>query len=484
MNILPILPTYSEYLSDESQLAGNAQSISFPADEDELRETYLAMKEERTPLTIQGGRTGIVGGAVPQSGHVINLTGMNRIVRFEQTDEEHGLLTVQPGITLFELEREIRRLKVPKPLFWPPDPTEPTATVGGIVSCGSKGCSSYLYGETVDHVEAVRWLSSDGEYITVQRGEQVRVGTDETELLELLVGSEGIFGPLSEITLRLAVRPQEIWGICFFFEGKQDALQFADDVNHKELTTTGADLALLEYIDRRSIDLVESNKEVMTKISALPDISKKAAAMIYMEIHGWQEEAVEEIAESLLELGSEHRSDPDQAWALSGESEVEKIRDFRHAVPESVNLFIQQAHQKEPGITKIATDMSLSHANLTDVVSSYEQDIRKHNLDACIFGHAGDLHLHVNLLPHSQEQYELGRELVDKWAQETSEGEGCLVSEHGAGKLRRDMFLTFGRHNHIRVLKQFKQEQDPLWLWNQGDVLLQESESSDEGKEE
>ena len=93
----------------------------------------------------------------------------------------------------------------------------------------------------------------------------------------------------------------------------------------------------MEYIDRRSIDLIEARKETMTKIKELPDIEENVQALVYTELQG-NEDGIEMLAESLMESAMEYGSDPDRAWALSGDTEVEKLHAFRHAAAETANL--------------------------------------------------------------------------------------------------------------------------------------------------
>ncbi len=91
---------YQEFLIDESKYQGCAQSISFPECEEEICQILKQMKEKRIPVTIQGGKTGITGASVPNQGHILNLSCMNRILK---SDLEKGTITVEPGITLIDI---------------------------------------------------------------------------------------------------------------------------------------------------------------------------------------------------------------------------------------------------------------------------------------------------------------------------------------------------------------------------------------------
>ncbi|MEJ2664038.1 MAG: FAD-binding protein, partial [Spirochaetia bacterium] len=98
----------SEYLHDESRLTGNADSISFPETEDEIRELAAYAAGRALPLTVQGSRTGITGGAVPRGGHILNLSRMNRITGLRYNpDNDRFYLTAQPGLKLQDLNRAL-----------------------------------------------------------------------------------------------------------------------------------------------------------------------------------------------------------------------------------------------------------------------------------------------------------------------------------------------------------------------------------------
>lgn len=470
--IYPMEEKYQDYLSDESKMIGNADSISFPKNEEEILEIISRMKESNAQITIQGGKTGISGCAVPSRGHILNLSGMNRVNEFIRTDDGDYLLKVEPGITLLELEKAIKRLDTEEELFWPPDPTESSATVGGVASCNAKGICSYLYGDSRKYIDAARVIQSDGTVREIKRGEiAIPFLGGQKDLLDLYLGGEGMFGVLAELTLKLQAKPMEKWGISFFFEYKEDVFAFINDLMKKDLKLDGASIAAIEYMDRATIDAIEERKAVMTKLKELPDVDPEVSAMIYIEIHGREEEAVGEIAEILMEMAVNCNSDPDRAWAVSGETGIEKMRAFRHAAAEAANSFIGKVRNSEPCITKLGTDMSLEGEDFGAVVRKYEADIEKEGLKACIFGHVAGNHLHVNILPGNFEEYIKGRMLFEKWAMEIAEKRGKVVTEHGVGKLKKFIFLRTASRDYQQEIQGLKHTYDPIGMWNPGNML-------------
>jgi len=459
--IFPLDDRYTDYLTDESGLQGTADSISFPSSEDEIVGIIKTMAARHTPITIQGGKTGILGGSVPSGGHLMNLSRFKDVNQF--SNEGGYFLTVDPGITLEELTAATDRLRADVPLFWPPDPTEKTASVGGVVSCGSAGCTAGYYGPTADYVEAFRVVDAGGIVHSLRRGEP-------GDPVDTYLSREGILGVITEITLRLIEKPHEQWGIAFFFNTNEDAFRFAEGLQKAYPAGTEEAPAAMEYLDRATIDLIEEQKENMSAVKDMPDVPPGKAAMVYLEVHGSSEEGVESIVENLMNMAVACHSDPDEAWAVSGQ-EIEKLRAFRHAAAESVNLKIGEARRNCPEITKLGTDMTIPGVPFGRVIKGYGKDMADAGLKCVIFGHIAGNHLHVNILPENLTQYEAGKDLIRNWASECREAGGRIVTEHGVGKLKVPLFAEYGGRGEIEEIRKLKRKLDPGRLWNPGTII-------------
>ena len=106
---------YEEYLIDESKYKGYADSISFPESEEEIVTLLEKMKDEQTPVTIQGAKTGITGAGIPMGGHILNLSHMNKVIEHSTTDDGTGRIVVEP------IQRKLRR---PSAELLPPERRE------------------------------------------------------------------------------------------------------------------------------------------------------------------------------------------------------------------------------------------------------------------------------------------------------------------------------------------------------------------------
>ena len=470
--IYPMQEKYEDYLSDESKMAGRAASISFPQTEDEITQIIAQMSRSGIPITIQGARTGTAAGAVPLEGHLLNLSKMNRVKQLILTDEGETLLKVEPGITLLELKNEIKHLKTETELFWPPDPTETSATVGGIASCNAKGISAHLYGETREHIAGARVALSNGVIKEMKRGETfLPFCGGQKDLLDLFLGGEGLFGILTELTLKLQPKPKEIWGFLFFFEKKEELFSFADNLTQTDLRVEGAALAAAEYLDRAALDLIEERKAAMSSLKKIPDIDAAVTAVICLEVHSRTEEAIEKMAENLINLAVNSNCDPDRAWALCGKSEVEKLRALRHAAAEGVNIFTGKVMRLDRRITKLEAYMRAGDKGFRSVIKKYEDESKAAGLNASIFGHIYQNHYHVNLLTESYEQFEKGQKLLEKWAKELAGRQGKIETQHGVGKLKRAIFLKMAPPEYIREIRKLKQTFDSISMWNPDNMI-------------
>jgi D-lactate dehydrogenase (cytochrome) len=463
---------YHAYLKDESKMRGAADSISFPENEGEIGKILQVMRESQTPVTIQGGKTGVVGSAVPSRGHIMNLSQMNKVKSFCLDEEGEAFLKVEPGLTLNELRKAIDRLETPKAFFWPPDPSESTATVGGIASTDAKGICFHLYGRSAAYISGIRFTNAEGSIRDLKRGRGAIVVNDESkDLLDVYMGGEGMYGVITELTLRLIAKPREIWGIGFFFKDRGDGMSFSDQLNATSFEVQGAQIAAIEYLDHTILNALEMHKNNVTRLRSIPDVATHISAMVYVEIHGDQEAAIEEVAEALMMIGSSFNGDPEKTWAFSGEPEIDKMRNFLHAAAETAILHIEKVHCKDPRVTKLGIDISFEEDGLKTLVSRIEKTLQKENLKAGYLGHIGSRRLHIDILPGSYEEFVKGQALFETWAERFPASLGNAITSYGIGKLKKSIFLKTVSKAYIEELLQLKKQLDKHNLWNPGNMI-------------
>lgn len=434
-------PAYTAYLHDESLYTGMADTISFPAAEEEIRQTVLRCAAEQVPITIQGSRTGIVGAAVPNGGHILNLSKFNRILEISQ--EGTAEIEVEAGATGEEIERAIRQATRNK-FYLPALPTEKTATVGGMLSGNAAGLQSYRFGPLRNAVRQMTVCTAQGEKLTLK--------ADSPQLKEWL-SAEGGLGVITSVRLALTPKAAHTWGLFFFFSGDETACAFADRIDGLNTVTT------LEYMDERTITCIERYRKNMNAIADLPAFPQQTKAVIFVEIAADSEEELEEAAGEMIEAVVEIGEDPDTAWAMSTEAEVETLRAYRHAASECVNMTVAEAHASYPEITKLSADLRWPQTTRLDLLRRYQKEAEKIGVEFCIFGHLGSRQPYVNFMAKTPEEYQAAKELLLQWTVDAMQN-GQAFLEHGVGKLKRDLFFGAAAQPQVETLRAQKSKWD------------------------
>ena len=508
---------YPDCLRDESRIVGMADAISFPETEEDLKHQLAGARKLNVPVTLQGARTGITGGAVPAGGSIINFSRMNRIVRLQHASSgEAGSITVEPGVLLSEVREAIGQ-RDKAGLFFPPDPTEASASIGGMVACNASGARTFSYGSTRDYVDRLRVVLADGSCLDLRRGEQKARGRefsittdtgreiggalpgyempalknaagyfvrDDMDLLDLFVGSEGTLGAVSLIELRLISAPRIVWGVTAFLPSEEAAIRLvlmiragrAERIADREVLCGSGEsrdpgLVAVEFFDCRALDLLRRQKACNPAFKEIPDMPPEWHTAVYAEYHGSSEDAVEsavmEMSEAMVECGG----DEDATWLASDDKEMARLKNFRHAVPEAVNLLIDERRKNEPGLTKLGTDLAVPDTELESVMALYHRGLDEAGLEYVMFGHIGDNHVHVNIIPNDLAEYECGKQLYAGWAGTVVGMGGTVSAEHGIGKLKssllREMYGSDGLHQMQRVKELF----DPDNVLNRGNLF-------------
>jgi D-lactate dehydrogenase (cytochrome) len=511
---------YTDFLRDESRLTGFADAIAFPRTEGEVVELLRMTESRREPVTLQGARTGITGGAVPQGGKVINFSRMDRIHGLRYISESNTFsVIVQPGVTLTQLNntlmnksfdtsgwrdeslKALAEFRKSKPYFFTPDPTETTASLGGMASCNASGARSYLYGSTRHHIYRARIGLVGGGILELKRGEHRAEGRkfsvqtenqptltysgevpsynmpavknaagyfalSDMDILDLFIGSEGTLGCFVELELLLKPFPPVIYGMMIFFADMNEAIDFVKNIR-TELQLKPI-LSAVEFFDSNCLELLRRWSETASRSRPVPAIDTKWKCAVYLELHAFNEtDAMNGVELIDAEVNRSVKAGND-TWMADNQSDMEILKTLRHAVPESVNLLIDEIKKREPEITKLGTDLAVPDDKLDEVIDLYCGDLTKYRLRHVIFGHIGNNHLHVNIIPENMRDYQTGKELYLQWARTVVKMGGTVSAEHGIGKLKRAFLLEMYGEAGVQQMRKVKKIFDPYMLLNRG----------------
>jgi FAD/FMN-containing dehydrogenase len=225
-----------------------------------------------------------------------------------------------------------------------------------------------------------------------------------------------------------------------FFESDEQAL---DAVDHWRPVPA---LRMLEYLDAQSLDLLRTR---------FPEIPIAARACILIERAGDDIEWMGDI------------TGMDQSWFTTSPTDRERFRRFRHALPEAVNDLIRRRH-----LTKMGSDFAVPIARNRDMLRIYRETLdREFPRQYVIFGHIGDAHLHVNVLPANEEEWKRASALMTGFARQAFELGGTVSAEHGLGKRKRHLLEIQYTPAEIQKMKDVKTRLDPDWLLGPGTLF-------------
>lgn len=234
-----------DYYHDELSLEGRPpEAVARPGSATEVAEIMAYCWERNIPVTPRGAGTGLCGGAVALYGGVVLVTDrMNRIL---EIDEENLMAVVEPGVLLMDFQKAVEGVG----LFYPPDPGEKTATIGGNVSTNAGGMRAVKYGVTRDWVLGLEAVLPNGQIINC--GGKVVKNSSGYSLTDLLIGSEGTLAVITKITVKLLPLPRRQVSLLVPFTGLEEAVAAVP-----KILSSGEVPAALEFFQREIIQAAE-----------------------------------------------------------------------------------------------------------------------------------------------------------------------------------------------------------------------------------
>ena len=461
------------FLSDASFIRdGYADRVFFPETVDDVSEILSAANRDRTPVTVSGAGTGTVGGRVPFGGIVLATDRLNRIKSIE-----NDRAVAEAGVILADFQRAVDQ----KGLLYPPDPTERGCFLGGTVATNASGARTFKYGPTRNYIEGLKLVLASGEVLALRRGEKDFLKllsehgckiplpnyrppatrknaagyfvSPNMDALDLFIGSEGTIAVICEIETRLVPKPQGLLSGVVFFANESNVLAFVGDAKRGAV-----DARALEFFDNESLNFLRQN---------YPEIPAEAVGAIFFEQETTdQTEAA--ILNKWLALLDQHHAFTD-SWFATNEQDQARLREFRHQLPVLMNEWFAHYRQR-----KVSTDMAVPDEAFPGLFDLYKQTLRHSGLRYTIFGHIGDNHVHVNILPRDEDEAARARELYVQFLKYAASVGGTLSAEHGVGKLKRDYLRLFYSDAQLREMAALKKHFDPHGILGRGNIFAEE----------
>ncbi len=485
------LEEIQNYLVDASNYKGKCSAVYFPENKDEISSLLKEANKDKTPVTISGNGTGLTGGRVPESGIVISTEKLNKIIAIN-TEEMYAV--VEPAVILAEIQAAVKD----NLLMYPPDPTERNCFIGGTIATNASGEKTFKYGPTRNYVSELEIVLADGEILYLTRGKEKAEGRnlklitisgktiefklpdykmpevknasgyfckENMDAIDLFIGSEGTLGLITKAKLRLVDLPENIISCVIFFDNEQNALDFisrARDISRESNSNQehGAIEALaLEFFDDRSLKFLQDD---------YPQIPRNVKAGVWFEQEVTTENE-ETFFESWMDLIKEFHGDEDSAWFAFNEADKKRIQEFRHFISAKIHEYIAQKNLKNLG-----TDVAVPDKNFYELYFSSKKKVEEAGIDFVTYGHFGNSHVHLNMLPKDQAEYDKGMTVYNEICNTAIRLGGTISAEHGIGKKKRDYLLAMYGKDVIEQMKLLKKVFDPNMILGRGNIFYYE----------
>ncbi len=533
------------YLNDESGLVQkpNADLIFFPETESEVVEIVKDANSRSIPISISGGGTGISGGRVPLEGWIVATDEMKVLAstwkigklfywedpEFQEKyqvriieDEDIAYLTVPVAMRLKSVQNLCKEIG----WFYPPDPTERSAFIGGNIATNASGARSFKYGPTRKWVSALRVVLSSGDIITLARNDFLEhiklLGCNENELtdcldlrgsfakehdnlvyvtddgvdyrvpvpppydlpkvtknvaglvlnedsepIDLFIGSNGTMGIITEATLRLIRPPPHIMSIFVFCNTMDQAFELIRFCQKQREAEEFPTPMSVEYLDERAVQIMRTEDTSIPPDCKLVIIEQDAT-----------DESIEDAVESWVGLFD--RLQIENTSVATTYKEIENHKKLRHLVPETINSIVRRNGQ-----AKLGTDYSIPNDHFQALLSkaqqigdefeSFQQSRKElEQFGYAIWAHAGDSHIHLNFLPRDEEETIFAKSKMVEMMKFVVERGGSIAAEHGLGKKRFNdkpaLYFQYGEKG-VAYFTRVKTIMDSKWILSRGNLV-------------
>ena len=399
--------------------------------------------ENEIPVVARGSGTDLVGAAVALEGGIMICTKlMNHIL---ELDENNLTVTVEPGVLLMELQAYVEE----KDFFYPPDPGEKSATIGGNISTNAGGMRAVKYGVTRDYVRGLTVVLPTGKI--EHFGSKCVKNSSGYDIKDLIVGSEGTLCVVTEAILKILPKPSQNVSMLLPFESMEKAIEVVP-----ELIRSKASLTAIEYM---SLDTIISAESFLGK--KFPDTNYEAYILLTFDGNNKEELELEynKVADMCLELGAI------DGFFVDTDERKKSVWNARGAFLEAIKASTDEMDE---------CDVVVPKSKVADFIK-YTHEVAK-IVDVRIpsFGHAGDGNLHVYICRDNADEETWNRKLneaFDLLYAKAREFSGHVSGEHGIGYAKKKYLSEQVGEGQLELMRAIKKAFDPKGILNPGKVI-------------
>src|SRR5438552_13834096 len=435
--------TLDEHSGDKWFAQARPDAVVFAQSTEQVSKLIKFACRENIAITARGGGYGYVGSCVPvRAGVALSFARMDRIKDISFDD---AIAIVEPGVITAELKRAAREQK----LFYPPDPASfEHCTVGGNVATNAGGPRCLKYGVTRNYVTGLEVVLVSGDVLRI--GGRVHKNKTGFDLISLFVGSEGMLGIVTEITVRLLPLPPARATLSASFNSMSEAAAMV-----QQIFAAGFLPSSLEIADKFTL-------EAARKDSGVAHVPSGNAHLL-VDLDG-QEETVSMEMRKVRDLVQSQK--PTALEVATNEAECEKLWVLRRQFSNSL---------RATGLTKLNEDIVVPRSRLVDLIAFAEALSERSGFPIACFGHAGDGNIHVNIMADRYNREGAVREKVrgalDELFAQVLEWGGVITGEHGIGLAKKRWWPEASSEVARGLHQTLKRALDPNNILNPGKFL-------------
>ena len=399
--------------------------------------------EHEIAVTPRGSGTGLCGGCVAIHGGVVLST--EKMKKVLEVDTRNMTATVEPGVLLMEFPKALEGTG----LFYPPDPGEKTATMGGNAMTNAGGMRAVRYGVTRDYVLGMEVVLADGT-VTYLGGKNVKTSSGYS-LLDLMIGSEGTLGFLTKLTVKLIPEPKVNLSLLMPFDDLDACIGAVPAV-----LACGCEPTAVEFMEREVIACAETYLG-----KQFPDTS--ADAYLLVRLDGPSADALRPAMDTLTDL----------ALSIGAKDVLLADTDERkESIWNARGAFLEAIKGSTP--TMDECDVVVPRDMIPAFVRKSVEIGKRAGVRVCSFGHAGDGNLHIYAcsddLPEAVWK-KACEQVMDELYAAAREMGGEVSGEHGIGHAKREFLRESKSDVQMNLMRGIKAAFDPKGILNPGKVV-------------
>lgn len=425
------------FLSDTlGRLVGKADALVFATSTEEVSALLKYAAANKISVTPRGAGTNLVGSTVPQNGGIIiDFSKMNKILEF---DADTFTATVESGILLKDFQAFVES----KGFFYPPDPGEKSASIGGNIATNAGGMRAVKYGVTRDYVRGLEVVLADGSVTWV--GSKNVKDASGLSLKNLIIGSEGTLAVITKCILKIIPKPEYSKSVLVPFADLESGISTV-----QKILFANANPTAVEFMERKVVELGE-------KFTGIKYPHPEAAAYLLLTFDGKQNEVKENleiIKNVVLQNGALDFVIPESPERLE---EIWKVRGCLVKAVEATS-------EQEP------VDLVVPIDKVAEFIEFVNKTQKKVGMQMVAFGHAGDGNVHLCVVRGSRSEEEWKTELQKNMEcvySKAYELGGLTSGEHGIGLSKRHYFLKETKNTNLQMMNAIKTSLDPHHILN------------------